>query len=153
MECITHCHCISHLITSFHHILHCIIPHQTPSLTYSKPHHIPCHTIILHHITPCVSHQHISQHIMPLCNTIFQIAATYASRHISHPISHYIPHNTTFHVLHATFRVTTHWPHYASHHILHRTTFYTMACVCVFWCACVFSRRVSMPEGLGYGQA
>ena len=149
MECMTHCHCISDLITSFHHILHCIIPHQTPSLTYSIPHHVPWHTIILHHITPFVSHQHLSQHVMPLCNTIFQIAATYASRHISHPI----PHNTTFHVLHATFGVTIYWPHYASHrHILHRT-FYTTVCVCVCWCECVFSRRVSMPEGLEHGQA
>ena len=132
----------SHHITSFHHILHCTIPHQTQSLTlfqitphstsdhhsspyhtfhikptplaahysvlqyhisnrcightfhikhhlrlYSKSHHIPHQTIIPHHITHFISHQHLSQHTIPFCNTIFQItvsATLYASHHISH---------------------------------------------------------------------
>ena len=47
MECITHCHCIAHLVISFHHILHCIIPHQTPSLTL-----IPNYATF--HVTPAL---------------------------------------------------------------------------------------------------
>ena len=61
------CHCISHLITSHygHHILYCIIPHQTPSLAlfqttpHSTSHHhsSPSHTF---HIAPAPLAEHYS---------------------------------------------------------------------------------------------
>ena len=107
--------------TSSHHsttsVLHCIIPHQTLTISDadSKPHHIPRHTTIPHHITHFISHQHRSQHTIPLCITIFQtsplISATLCiTPHLAlHPILHYVhitPHFRSHHIL-ATF---------ASHH-------------------------------------
>ena len=83
------------------------------------------------HITPAPFAAHYS--------TDFAIPY-FKSHHIGHimhhtatsridPISHYVPHNATFHVLHATFQIshtTIYWPHYASnHHITHHSTFYT----------------------------
>ena len=99
---------------------HIIPPHFTL-------HHltIPRHTIIPHHIAHFISHQHLSQHTIPLCNTIFKIAPLISATLCITPhqplalhlILHYVPHNATFHVLHATFKITPyHWPHYASHH-------------------------------------
>ena len=102
-ECITHCHCISHLVTS-------LPPHQTPSLTFQT---ISRHTIISPYITRFISHQHLSQYTIPLCNTIFQIATTSATFHMTD-----VPHNATFHVLHAA-SVSDHiyWPvSYAPHY-------------------------------------
>ena len=100
---------------------------------YSEPHHSPHHTIIPHRVAHFISHQHLSQHTISLCTTIFQIAP-YVS-HVHHPtdVSHCtpfhitgVPYNATFHVLHVTL---------ISHHILAtsfvhrtttpRTTFYT----------------------------
>ena len=77
-------------------------------------------------ITPFMSHQHLSQHTIPLCDTTFQIApyrSRYGSRtrpHLAlHPISHYVPHS-----MHSTphFRSHHKWPHYAHHrrHHCHR---------------------------------
>ena len=122
-ECITHCHCILHLITSFTTTFYIASFHVKHRLGhYSKPLHSTSH----HHSSPyhtwVVSHQHLSQHTIPLCSTIFQIAPYrphYASHHISHcfPIPQYALRNATF--MYSTFQVTIYWPHYASHYILH----------------------------------
>ena len=84
------------------------------------------HSTSHHHSSPYRTF-HITFHItqaIPLCNTIISsrpISATLCiTPHLAlRPISHYVPHNATFHVLH-----TIYWPHYASHHhhILHLTT-------------------------------
>ena len=114
MECITHCHCISHLITSFHHILHCIIPHQRPFLTFQTaphPHSSPYHTstsrsTLFHFALPYFKSHRIG-HIMH--HTTSRIAPYFTSS--------CVPHNTTLHVLHATFHI----PPYIGH-IMHRPT-------------------------------
>ena len=90
MECITHCHCISH-----------IIPHQTLTVSDSKPHHIPRHTIIPHHITHFVSHQHLSHTAIPLRNTIFK----------SHHIGHIMHHTTSRIAPHLTLVMYNIMPH------------------------------------------
>ena len=123
---VTHCHCgISHLVTSFHHINFTLI-HLTISTSHG---HIPRHTIIPHHIAHFISHQHLSQHT----NTIFKIAPLISATlcitpHLAlHPILHYVPHNATFHVLHATFKITPYIGHIMHHTTTsrHHTTFYT----------------------------
>ena len=112
VECITHCHCISH-----------IIPHQTLTVSDSKPHHIPRHTIIPHHITDFITHQHLSQHTGYSTIPYFKAHHWYRPQlcttpHLAlHPISHYVLHNATLHVLHATFQIT---PYIGQ--IMHRTT-------------------------------
>ena len=79
-----------------------------------------------HYITHFISHQHLLQHTIPLCNTTFQIAP-YWSHYIAPYWSHYGSHG---HVSHCTpFHITFHLPctprhisdhtisgHYASHH-------------------------------------
>ena len=117
MECTTHC-------PISYHILHRgIIPHQT--LTISD---IPNHTTF--HDAPSflisqyfISHQHLSQYTVPLCNTIFQISPYrphYASHHISlevHPIFTLLTYHITPHSMYSTPQCT-----FRSHHILHHTT-------------------------------
>ena len=90
---------------------------------YFKPHHIPHHAISPHHIAQFVSHQHLSQYTIPLCNTIRLQIAPYRPHLAFHPVSHYVLRNATFHVLHATFQII-YRPRYAYHHIPHHTTFY-----------------------------
>ena len=80
VECTTHCHCISHHITA---TTFYIASHKRHLWHYSKPHHIPRRTIIPHHLAHFISHQHLSQHAIPLCNTIFQ-NAPYRPHHASH---------------------------------------------------------------------
>ena len=81
VECITHCHCISHLITTTFYIASFHIKHHL--WHYSKPHPIPRHTIIPHHIAHFISHQHLSQHTS---NSISRIAP-----HFSHSMCHITP--------------------------------------------------------------
>ena len=56
---------------------------------------------ISNHTTFCVTpsfltiaHQHLAQHTIPLCNTIFQIAP-YQPHYVSHHVSHSAPHFTS----------------------------------------------------------
>ena len=104
---VTHCHCIIPPHFTLHH---------STSKTISD---IPNRTTF--HVTPSlltISHQHRS--------TLFHFAVPYfKSHHIGlfmhlalHPISDYVPHNATFHVLHAISDHTIYWPHYALH-LLH----------------------------------
>ena len=132
MECI-------HLVASrtslhhYHHILHCIIPHQTPSLT-------------LFQTTPHSTSDHFSYHTFHIAETSTSCSALlhftipyFKSHHLGHmhhttriaPPSRNtdVPHNATFHVLHATSVSdhTIYWPHHlcialATSRI---TTFYT----------------------------
>ena len=98
-----------------------------------------------HHLTHFISHQHLSRHTIPLYNTIFE-----KSHHIGHIMhrrttdgSHCtpfhiadVPHNATFHVLHATSVSdhTIYWPHHlciapshlAPHFTQHCTTFHIL---------------------------
>ena len=98
MECITHCHCISHLITS-------LPPHQTPlfQTTYSTSHHhssfyhsAPRSTLTLQYR---ISNRTVSA---TLCITPLTF-------HITD-----VPRNATFHVLHAASVSdhTIYWPHH-----------------------------------------
>ena len=93
------------------HILHCIIPHQTPTVFQSTPH--------------CTSHHHSSQyytfHITSTSrSTLFHFLIYFASRHISHCIPfyvlHYVPHN-------ATFQITLYIGHISLPHPPHFTQF------------------------------
>ena len=107
VECITHCHCISHLIASHygHHILYCIISHQTPSLAlfqttpHSTSHHhsSPSHTF---HIAPAPLAEHYSTLQYHISN--HTISATLCITPLASRIA---PHYTlqTYHIrLHAT---------------------------------------------------
>ena len=79
-------------------------------------------SIAIAHYSPhhTISHQHLSQHTIPLCNNIFQIAAyrpQYASHHwrlALHPISYYW--RTTWRHIPCTRRHisdhTLYWPHH-----------------------------------------
>ena len=102
-ERLTHCHCISHLITS-------LPPHQTPPLTFQTTSYSTSH-LIPPYIAYFIPHQHLSQYTIPLCNTVFQIATISAKFHITD-----VPHNATFHVLHAA-SVSDHiyWPNIIAH--------------------------------------
>ena len=122
---------------------HIIPPHFTlHHLTISTSHgHIPRHTIIPHHIAHFISHQHLSQYTIPLCNTIFKIAPLISTTlcitpHLAlHPILHYVPHNATFHVLHATFKITPYIGHTRSRSLVvgprgPTRCVFTIACLC-----------------------
>ena len=68
-----------------------------------------------------ISRQHLLQHTIPLCNTIFQISRTMSSTLCItrpplalHPVSHCIPHNATFQIISYIGHII------APHHILHR---------------------------------
>ena len=107
-----------------HHILH-RIPHQTPTVWQnSKPNHIPRHTIIPHHITfhitPLSLVRHLSQHTIPLCNTIFQIL-TYRP----HYGSHHWPLGIAPHLTLLTYHIMPHSDHTILATFMHRTTFCT----------------------------
>ena len=84
MECITQ---------HYHHNLYRIIPHQTSSLTYSRPHRIPRHTIIPpHHITHFILHSASRSTLFHFAIPYFKIAPYwphYASRRISHCTRHF----------------------------------------------------------------
>ena len=129
MECITHCHCISHLIiiTTTDILPDCIIPHQTPSLTdiQSKPHwpHSTSNhhssTYRTYHIDDTDQHLSLFHFALPYFKWHHMGHISCASRgHISlalHPGHFTIPHDATLHVLrprpisdHAIY-----WPHYA----------------------------------------
>ena len=130
MECITHGHCISHLVTlPPHFTLH----HSTSNAISDIPSHTTfqvSHTIISsHHIAHFISHQHLSQHTIPLCNTIsvsnLTISATLCiapHRLALHPIFTFLTDHITPRSMYST-------PHFRSRHILAtsfiRTTFYT----------------------------
>ena len=91
---------------------------------------VKCSAVVVcgpHYITHFISHQHLLQHTIPLCNTTFQIAP-YWSHYIAPYWSHYGSHG---HVSHCTpFHITFHIPctprhisdHTISGHIMHRTT-------------------------------
>ena len=108
---VTYCHCgISHLVTSFHHILHCII---WPS---------PRHTATFHVTPSFLTISPISYHTSTSRSTLFHFAIPYlkshhwyrqhyASRHISHCIPFYITFHITPHSMYST-------PHLRSRHIL-----------------------------------
>ena len=105
----------SHLITSFH-ILHCIIPHQTPSLTLFQT---TPHSTSDHHSSP----YHISYHTntsIPFCNTIFQIAL-YRPHYAAHHMSHCTPFHITYHIRPHAMHSTAHFGSYIGH-IVHCTT-------------------------------
>ena len=125
--------CITHRTTSHHSTTFYIAPfHINHHLwLYSKPHHIPRQTIIPHHITHFISHQHLSQHTIPFCNTIFQITVS-ATLYASHHISHWTPFHITYHIMPHSMYSTAHFrshhilatlciapPHLTSHHIFH----------------------------------
>ena len=127
---ITHCHCISHLIASLRHILHCIIPHQTQSLALfqttpqSTSHHRSSTCRTFHNTSPRSTLFHFA---IPYFKSPHVSATLCISPHLAlHPISQYVPNNATFHVLHATFQITPYIghimciaPHLASHRVLH----------------------------------
>ena len=128
MVCTTPGHCrISHLITLPPHFT---LAHST-SNTISDviPSHTTFHvapTVLSHHIAHFISYQHLSQHTIPLCNTISvsnrTISATLCIT-LYHTAPHFhipdVPHNATFHVLYAIFQITRYIDHISSHHILH----------------------------------
>ena len=120
----------SHLITSFH-VLHCIIPHQTPSLTLFQT--TPQFHITLSFIT--ISHQHLSlaAHYSTLQYHVSNrtISATLCiTPHLAlHPIftlltyhitPHFRPRHTSFMhrtiILHKTLHRISHALHLASFH-------------------------------------
>ena len=93
------------------------------------PHHIIPPHFTLHHTTSktisdipnrttpsflTISHQHLSQHTIPLCSTIFQIAP-YRPRYASHHISRCTPFQIAFHITPHSMYSTL---HFRSHHIL-----------------------------------
>ena len=101
-ECITHrtsSHHSTFYIASFHikhHLWH-----------YSKPHHIPRQTIP-HHLTHFISHQHLYSILQYYISNCTVSATLCITPHVAlHPISRYIPHKATFHVLHGTFQITS----------------------------------------------
>ena len=138
MECITHCHCISHLITSHygHHILHCIIPHRVKRHLwhYSKPHHIPRHIIPqsshTFHIAPAPLAAHYST--LQYHSSNRTISATLCITPLTSRIA---PHYTlqTYHITPHSMYSTTHQfqitpyightapPHLAPHFTQHCT--------------------------------
>ena len=105
---VTHCHCISHLVTSFHHILHCII---WPS---------PRHTATFHVTPSFLTISPISYHTSTSRSTLFHFAIPYLKSHhwyrphyASHHISHCIPFYITFHITPHSMYSTPHlrWRH------------------------------------------
>ena len=99
MECITH-FTLHHSTSNIDHLWH-----------YSKPHNIPRHTIISHHITHYISHQHGSQHTIPLCNTTDIGHIMQRTTSVSHCILFHITFHITPHSMYST-------PHFRSHRIL-----------------------------------
>ena len=81
-------------------------------------HIIPRHAIISsHHIAHFILHQHLLQHTLPLCNTIFQIAP-YQPHYASHHISHCTPfHKVIFHITPHSMYSTPRFTHFACHSI------------------------------------
>ena len=107
-----------------------------PPFILHESFHTENHTT-LHVTPPFLTISHISYHTstsrstqaIPVCNTIIisnrTISATLCiAPHLAlHPILHYdVPHNATFHVLHATFQAT---PYIG--HILHLTTLHRIS--------------------------
>ena len=135
---------------------HIIPPHFTlHHLTISTSHgHIPRHTIIPHHIAHFISHQHLSQYTIPLCNTMFKIAPLISATlcitpHLAlHPILHYVPHNATFHVLHATFKITPYIGHTRSRSLVVGPRDPTR---CVFTIACLCTCQFTMYTETAFG--
>ena len=117
VECITHCHCISHLIASLPP--HFIVHHSIPYLTFqATPHSTD--------VTPSfltISNQYHSHQTIPLCNTILQIAP-YWPHHILHctPFSHQLlTYHTTPHFMYSTPHLCIEPPH-----LSHHTRFYKL---------------------------
>ena len=114
----------------YHHILHCIIPPQTPILTLfqATPHSTSHHQFSPYRTSCFISHQHLSQHII-LSTLQYHIGLK--SHHICHIMHHATSSRTAphFHIPdvphNATFQITPYIGHiiviYASHHILHKT--------------------------------
>ena len=113
-----------------HHIIppHFTLHHST-SNTVSDI--IPNHTTF--HVSPSfltitdahfISHQHLYSVVQYHISNRTVSATLCITPHLAlHPISHYIPHNATFHVLHGTFQIT---PYIG--HIMHCTTFSRQHC-------------------------
>ena len=112
-------HLVTHDSTTFYIAFH---TDQTRSLTYHTFHTTPA-PLAAHY---CSSQYHISNRTVSatLCIT----------PHLTlHPISHYVPHNATFHVHHTTFQII-YRPHYASHHVSRTTPcFSTQHCRIGTW--------------------
>ena len=120
MECITHCHCMSHLTTSLPP--HFISRHST-SNAISDIFQTTPHSMSHHHSSPYHTFritQHLSQHTIPLCNTIFQ------NRTISHCTRHFtlLTYHITPHSMYSTPQ-NIYWPHLSAshHHIASHHTF------------------------------
>ena len=129
MECTTpsHCRTSSH---HYHHILHWLIPHQTPSLTlFQATPHSTSHHQFCHHIAPT-----------PLAHySTLQYHIGFKSHHIGHIMHHTIssraaPHfhipDVPQHHIPCTLRHisdhTIYWPHHLCITTTSRTTFYTI---------------------------
>jgi len=99
VECITHCHCISHLTTSLPP--HFISRHST-SNPISDIFQTTPHSMSHHHSSP----YHTFRITAPLAAHYSTLQYHISkSHHIAlHPTFHItdVPHNATFHVLHAT---------------------------------------------------
>ena len=94
VECITH-FTLHHSTSNIDHLWH-----------YSKPHHIPRHTIIPHHITPSPLAAHYST---------LQYHWYRPHMHRTTSVSHCILFYITFHIKPHSMYST---PHFRSHHIL-----------------------------------
>ena len=109
----------------YHYILHCIFPHQTPSLTLFQATHSTSHH---HRFSP-----YRTFHIGTSRSTLFNFAIPYIYIGLkSHPIGHIMHHTTSsgtaphhsFHIPVPQCHIPTMYstPHFRSHHISRRTT-------------------------------
>ena len=80
----------------YHHILHCIIPHQTPSLTLfqttpqrSTSHHHSSQSHISYHTVPPTAHRYSTLQYQIWNHTISATLCITLTFRILHPISHY----------------------------------------------------------------
>ena len=132
MECITHCHCISHLIVSLPHFT----SHHSTSNAISdiKLHRIPCRTIIPHRITHFISHSTSRSTLFHHTNHIVHRTT---SRIAPSSISHYrLTYHVTPHSMYSTPNSDNaiYWPHHLSashHHISHHTTILHISHSCI----------------------
>ena len=136
VEYITHCHCISHIIPPS---LHCIIPHQTPSLTLfqTTPHSMSHHHSSSYHtfrITPAPLAAHYSTLHYHISNRTVSATLCITPHLALHPISHQVAFHITPHYMYFTPHFISHHildtlciapPHLASHHILHIAPHFT----------------------------
>ena len=109
----------------YHIAPHHIIPphftlHHSTSNTISDiiPNHTTFHVWPFLTISHFISHQHLYSILQYYISNCTVSATLCSTPHVAlHPISHYIPHKATFHVLHGTLQITSYIGH-----IMHCTT-------------------------------